>query len=730
MKKQLLIGSVLLASMSTYSQSNQAKPVPSGVINIAEKLAQKYAVLNNPTESTAAKANNSPAPAVEVNIPESPAGLSAVAAPTVQWNAIGGSMNIYGMLVSLSKPLNYDARLNAISFIHRKGTTYDAQPVSNSGAIVAHITTNWGATWDSTCIWSDGTNLARYPQGGIYNPAGNSNINNAYAVGCGPVTGGSGWVGNWYASKQLGAGNYNNTASAAPGAQQFIANTGPFAPALNKHDFSRYSFSTTDNGVVRSIATIYGDVSGTTNQSQAIRGAMIVKGTFNAGTFTWTGDSIIPQTIVRSNGSKQFFGQPMMAWNEAGTVGYVVFIGAAATATGSNKGWQPIVYKTTNSGASWVNIPGIDFNSPAMQPVKDHIATVNTNTNLEVPFFKIDEGLDCIVDADNKLHIVGTLVGTARTHNDSLEYTWQFTNQGVSGYGWGHSPGNRPYVYDFIGDGLDAWTYVTLDSLSSEGPGGSTGAAGYDDNPWDADPNNSGSKVSSDSRLQLGRTPDGQYIVCSWAESDTNFTNNSVKWNTLPNIKARCLLTSPGSSVVTLSPTEINVTRPTPAVPVTYSVNNNVAFRAMFHYQSRTGLFVNCVGSNSVHVNMPFTVSNSNPYSQLTENRIWFSSSTLEFGGLTTCTGIQQNLAYNVNNIDVFPNPANSNATISVDLKEEGRITVGIYNTVGQLLSSNFANGNLGENKINMNVENLSSGIYMVKVQVGNSTSTKKLIVQ
>jgi len=725
MKKHLLLGSALLAAISAFPQSSHVKTKPTGIVDMSEKLARKYAVINNPSENAgASKAAPNTLPAI--NEPAPMGAVSSVASPTVQWKSIGGSMNIFGMLVSSSKPLNYNDNVNAVSFVHRKSASYPSAPANNSGGIVVDVTTNWGATWDSTCIWSDGTNLARYPQGGIYNPAGGSNINNAYAVGMGPVTGGSGWLGMWYASKQLGTANYNYTASAVPGAQQFISNQPPYNPGLTKHDFARYSFTSTDDGKVRSIGGRYTTLTG--GQPDDFQGAAIIKGTFAAGAFTWTSDTIIPNAIVKTDGKKQMWSQPLMAWNEAGTVGYAVVIGAAATATGSNKGWQPMVYKTTNSGLSWASIPGIDFNDPAFAPIKAHIATVNTNTALEVPFFNVGEGYDCIVDANDKLHIVSTIVGTSSTHNDTLAYTYQF---GTEKYAWNHTPGERPYIYDFIGDGTGPWTFLTVDSMSTEGPGSGTTDGGYADNPWDADPGNSNSKVTSDSRTQVARTVAGDYLVYSWAESDTNFTNSQKKWNSLPNIKARCLATPQGTMATTMSPTEINVTKPTPAaVPVTYTSNPNVANRAMFHYQSRTGLFVTCLGTNTITIKMPFTVTNSNPYAQLGNNNHWYSSATLDFGGLTTCTGFQQSLAYNVNSIEIFPNPASSNATIAVDLKEEGMVSVNVYNTVGQLVKSSNAKGNMGENKINMSLDNLNTGIYVVKVQVGNTTSTKKLIVQ
>jgi len=713
MKKQLLLATALFSAISAFPQSKIVKAKPSRVINMAEQLAQKFALSKN--------VNETPGPVkatTNTNVAETPAeALKTVNTTAATWQVISGSRNVYGVLYSQSEPLQYNDNLNAVSFVHRASATYVGQPStpsSESGAMVAMISPNWGASWDSTCFFSDNSNYARYPQGAIYNPPGNTNMSSAYITGSGPVTDGADWKGCWYGSKQLGAGNYNAVGSSTPNAMQILSNTSP--PAFGKHDFPSYSYAATDDGKVRSIGVIVNDINGTTNSSFGFRGAMVTKGTFNAGVFTWSGDSIIPNTIVRTDGSKQCWSQPIMAWNESGTIGYVVFIGAAAGSTGSNKGWQPIIYKTSNSGTSWATIPGIDFNLPAMNPIKASIATVNTNTSLEVPFFQIGEGYDAIVDNLGKLHIVSTVVGTSSTHNDTLEYTYQF---GTENYSWPHTPGQRPYLYDFISDGTGPWTFVTVDSLSTEGPGDRTTDGGYSSNPWDADPGNSNSKITSDSRIQASRTHDGAAVLYTWAESDTNFTNSQVKWNSLPNIKARAY----NALTATLSPTEINVTKPLTGA------NPNVSNRAMLHYASPTALLGSCSG-NTTTIKLPLTVTNSNPYSQLSNNKHWYSTAGLDFLSLGCTIGFNHSLAYNVNAVDIYPNPANSNATIAIDLKEEGNVTVNIFNTIGQLVKTINTKGQLGENKMNVDLTDLSSGIYMVKVNIGNTTSTKKLIVE
>jgi len=182
MKKQLLLGSALMLAFTAFSQNNRQKFEPNGILNMSEKLAAKFAAANSPLENTTSNKNSSSAPIL--NTPEQGTALkssnssSLIASPFFR---ISGSMNVLGMIVSASKPLQYNRYLDVVSFIQRKPGTYNASPAgdSNSGTILAWYGKDCGnvGQWDSTVIWADATNLARYPQGGLYSPNGNHNIN-------------------------------------------------------------------------------------------------------------------------------------------------------------------------------------------------------------------------------------------------------------------------------------------------------------------------------------------------------------------------------------------------------------------------------------------------------------------------------------------------------------------------------------------------------------------------
>ncbi|MBL7909567.1 MAG: T9SS type A sorting domain-containing protein [Bacteroidia bacterium] len=703
MKKQLLLGSALLAVISAFPQNGKLRPKPSGIQNTQLIAELKFAEETTSSRSAMPQITEAPVEATSASK------TSAINT----WAKISGSGNILNSTISYGNPLQYNDELNTVSFIHRMNKTYPVTPTpvstATSGVIVGMITTNWGTTWDSTVLWSNNTEWGRYPQGGMYNPPGNTNVNNAYVIAQGPTTGAAtGWLGNYYASRQMGSANYSNTITTVPNEMQWMSKTGPFAPNLNRHDFAAYCFTSTDDGKVRTIG-------GITDESVASDTAvMVVTGSFNAGVFNWAGTQINPPTLVNTNsGDEEWVSRPMMAWNESGTTGYVVIIGARAGATGSNKGYQPIVYKTTNSGTSWSLLPGIDFNSGAFNNVLaplDSADSFGVKTKV-IPFFNWIEGMDVAVDANNKLHIFTSIIPSSIDHPDSLAYISTYLIQGEN-YRWPHVPGQRPYLYDFRGDGTAAWTCLTVDSMSSEGPAGLSTGYGFADNPWDVDA--SGNKCRIDARLQLSRSSDGQYVIYNWAESDSNFTNGGKKWNNIPNVKARCYSVAGNS----LHPVEINVTK-----PATGS-NPNVASRAMYHFTSPTSA-TTAIGPLGPRLTMPITVTNGNPYTQ-TAPQHWYMSADLNFGSV----GVAENALNSASNSVVYPNPASGNAVLAIDLKDNSNVDITVLNTIGQIVKTNKAQGQVGENNINIDLGGLSTGIYMVNIKVGNASSTKKLVVQ
>lgn len=700
MKKHLLLSSVLVASISTYAQ-NSKNMRSTTYLNVAKELACRFQISesNNAVSQPATLAKQN-----EENRPvDNNPGAKSVAAITV--TKISGSMNVFGMLESSTKLLTWNDNVDAVTFIHRKSPTYVASPVSNSGSIVSLISSNMGTTWDSTCIWTN-ANAGRFPQGGIFLPPGNSGLSDSYIVGLG-TTVNNVFTGGWCASKQV-----TLTPKNAPGPdQQFFSNASA-VPPMGKIDYIRTGFDITNDGVVHGMGLEFTDINN--SNASGLSGGYVVKGTFNPGTsdFSWSSTLLSPPVTSDSNGEKNLSATPYMAWNEAGTVGYAMFIGVRQGATGSNEGMQPIIYKTTDSGNSWTLLNGIDFNSPSMKFVTDRIYSITTST-LSIPAFDISEGIDITVDAYNNLHIGCLIAGTYSTHQDSI------TSIGISTVTkTKHQYANNewPYIYDFMGDGNSPWKVFTIDSLPTEAPSGNSASSSFSANPiTDVDPN-SGNKQVSSTRLQLSRNITGDRIAFVWAEGDTNLTNS--KFLQFPDLKARLACVANGT--ITLDATKTNFTS---NLSSSLSINNKVKNKAYFHAVSPKMKEV-----GTALLQLPITVTNSSPLvSQGPNDHYYISGEITNFA----CTiGLDEQSAKTMDANSLIPNPAKGNVTARIQLSQPGTIDLAIYNTIGQEVRTIKANGNTGSNDISISLSNLSSGIYIVKTTAQGKTTSKKLIVE
>ena len=358
--------------------------------------------------------------------------------------------------------------------------------------------------------------------------------------------------------------------------------------------------------------------------------------------------------------------------------------------------------------------------------VLDHIYHVQGDTTTAIPFFNISEGVDGIVDANDQLHIVSTIISTYSSYADSLGYTYNFTNADGEKYNYLHAPGSRPYIYDFYtsattNTSTGSWNVMMVDSMSSESPGETSGTPGYAANPWDAAGGSSGTdKVSSDARIQLSRTADGKYILYTWAESDTAFTSSSQKWNNIPNIKVRMYDVMNKQ----MSPTEMNATNPSTGA------NILVASNAQMHYTS-PHCVVTSTSAASVSFVLPMTVSNNQnvPMAQLSPVVHYYASNELTFNRPIP-DALVENTQSSVNNSVVYPNPANGSAAVRIDLKDNSTVNIQIINLVGAVVKTVSADAAAGQNDINVDLNGLNRGIYMVNVKIGNTTSTKKLVIE
>ncbi|MBC7862837.1 MAG: T9SS type A sorting domain-containing protein [Bacteroidia bacterium] len=662
MKKPLLLGLSIALGVAMSAQGNfRKKPVNAPIKKVS-----------NFTKSTIDK---------DVQFPKrtyAPLSNNNAKITAPPYKKISTSFNLLTAIVAQSNCLNYNKDLNAVSFVHRQSSQWTFAG-SNSGNAQITYTTNNGTTWDSLVFGlCNGSGVRyRYPSGAIYNPTGNTNIANAFAVGAGPITDGGNWIGDFYSSGQLNNTNVNtvNYMNATPTAGV------PF------HHFSRVGFDLAGNKA-KVAGQLCIDPSGTTVPAIGFRGMSLATGTFNTGTnnFDWTFDTlnILSNVQVDNVASEPYVTyEGYTSWSDNGQIGYNVFFGVDVAATTPNtRTWTPIVFKTTNGGTSWAQyMPGFDWTT--VDSILPYIASYD-GVNAK-PFFSISNGVDFAVDANGDLHIAAQILTGASDDQDSLGYIFNVGN----------------FIFDCWTTSA-GWNAQLIDSISADASNQESSVV------WSDQSTSPPGLYDNDARLQISKSVNGDKLFFGYVDTDISLTTDPI--NVQPflvvkgvDVNSRCwtaektfTATSDFAYYHFISQRAMSPTATTYGIPATYVNSADGSFNAI------------------------------NPINHFYVDDITFSDADFS---LCPNIGFGENEAM-LSAINVYPNPTNGNATLSVKVKEANEISVNLYNTIGQLVITKKVKGEVGVNKINLATENLASGIYFYEVKVADFTITNKMMIQ
>jgi hypothetical protein len=120
---------------------------------------------------------------------------------------------------------------------------------------------------------------------------------------------------------------------------------------------------------------------------------------------------------------------------------------------------------------------------------------------------------------------------------------------------------------------------------------------------------------------------------------------------------------------------------------------------------------------------------NTSYYFDGTDQTWYYTNSTpmvrLNFDPSLSVSELENNVG-----MSVYPNPTNTNTTVSFALTNESNVTINVTDLAGKVVFTNALGTVNGAQKVNVNTENLTSGVYMVNVSVNGTVSTEKLIVR
>ena len=141
-------------------------------------------------------------------------GYSTQSASISSEASMGSSYNAFGVSDDLCRAMTANQDLNIVNFAHRQnnGDAGGSGLVSSSFATFNNACTS--ANWDSTLMVYNEQYMSysggRYPSGVIMNPSLNTVVDSAFVVTSGPITDGTSWIGNYFASSDLAGLHQHN----------------------------------------------------------------------------------------------------------------------------------------------------------------------------------------------------------------------------------------------------------------------------------------------------------------------------------------------------------------------------------------------------------------------------------------------------------------------------------------------------------------------------------------
>lgn len=99
----------------------------------------------------------------------------------------------------------------------------------------------------------------------------------------------------------------------------------------------------------------------------------------------------------------------------------------------------------------------------------------------------------------------------------------------------------------------------------------------------------------------------------------------------------------------------------------------------------------------------------------------------INISGVACPTGIAD--VTNENNLNIYPNPANSLVNMSFNLAERSEVTVNVYNTLGEVVYTENKGSMVGSNIVTINTVNFSNGMYMVELVAGETKTVSRMNV-
>lgn len=408
MKKAILLTIILGLSVSAYCQNHSVR---------STKAPLDYVILEDPPQSNTSY--------VAPVLPEAKQGK--INGRSVSYIPIGQSGNAYGLAGNSRTYLWADPNINSVVFTHRMTGGVELE---GNGRIAYDVSTDGGATWETnTKVYQQPDpgpqwiyEPARYPQGAIINPIGNTDPSNAFYTYFCPILDNTNgiWGGFAYGSNPLTETNPPNPTKVN------LTSGGDFWRLIPD------AYTTTTLGEAWYVDGNYEGPD------------FIYNGTLTLGHGTIVGDElVIEESIMDFMENGDDINDHKIAFGPDGLTGYIMIMTNCKSNPVPFTGFHPVLLKTTNGGQTWsepiqVQLGGVD----GIETIKDYWYDFLLSGILwtwEVPppdsiWYNMGFHADIIVDGHGNPHITG-IIGPAGEDfwypEENLMATWHlYSNDG------------------------------------------------------------------------------------------------------------------------------------------------------------------------------------------------------------------------------------------------------------------------------------------------------------
>lgn len=511
MRKLLLLSAAALLGLVAHSQQVLKTRMDSRIEKM--RIADKPVVLTNQHSSANASRHRS-------------GSSRSITANGVKLNhqRIGSAGNALTVLNFNCNQISVNQDLNTVTFIHRNDPT--GAPTTNIGQYRFDISKNGGNTWTSNVgpitvdSRIDEVNVhGRFPQGGIYNPDGNTIPDSAYMV----------FNGTWH-----NVPNSNPNAGAWAGQLRGRGKLTGNPSTFNVHiDQINNGVTGIGAGFCQSVPGTFWVLNEITTGSfdptadAIISGIMIEKGVWNVDSndVIWTDIPLMQEfdSVLASNGTNNIHSSIAtsfdIAFDPTGQYGWISVLGDISS-NPTDSVYHPIFWRSTDGGDTWNGPIQVDLTT--LPGIMTHLRTTTYNGLLttDVPTTAFEGRL--AVDYKGDPHLFTSVgSGTAYAILQDAGYLAVDINYN-----------SAALACDSVFNG---WGATLIDTLTTF-----QGTYSSDVSPDPA--------ITEYNRPEIVRSKDGKKMFYFWLNSDYNVL--LADDNSNPNLYARAFDLLTGSSTV------------------------------------------------------------------------------------------------------------------------------------------------------------------------------------